>query len=527
MFAGCGDRMYLASGLLWWLHFGLQSSLFLLAFANAGTHPRYCGGAMRHVHVAVGADPSTSMTVSFASIPCKFKPPYAGVAVGRSPSQLSHLFLEDRSNSPTSYNLTVTNGANYGKHSYFAPYYHHVPLVGLQPDEVYYYQPILKASLEDFDGLVERANRQLRYNQTHRSLQRSGPYDGSNKDCPAMNKIRSFRTAPLSKTVTIAVMGDLGQFPHSEETVSRMLRSVDDFQLAILAGDIAYSGYDHRRWDTFFDFLDDYPLAERVPLMVCPGNHDIDKQDDGNDLFLAYENRFRMPWVHPPELGVYEGPLGRMNMDHPPYPLPYEWGNGYYAYTYGGARIIMLNVYASMDPGSLQYMWFEDELKAANDNRGEAPWVVVVMHTPIYNTFALHLHDVQIFAARSHLEPLMVDYRVNLVFSGHIHAYQRTHPVRHNETDPRGPMHITVGAGGRQCNAPFKTASAEDWVAVRDATFYGYGMLRIHNDTIAEWDWVHSGYTDDRDYNEVKGSSEHLPGGPGRDHIYLENQFFL
>ena len=292
----------------------------------------------------------------------------------------------------------------------------------------------------------------------------------------------------------------------------------------VLAGDIAYTGYDHRRWDTFFDFMDDYPLTDRLPMVVCPGNHDIDKQDDGNDLFLAYESRFRMPRVKPPELGVYDGPLGRMNMDQPPYPLPYDWGNAYYAFTYGGARIIMLNVYASMEPGSQQYEWFVGELNKVD--RRHTPWLFVVMHTPIYNTFALHPKDPQIFAARTHLEPLFVDHKVNVVFSGHIHAYQRTEAVAYNETKASGPVHVIIGAGGRQADAPFRNETAEDWVAVRDASIYGYGMLRIVNETTAEWDWIHTGYNDDRDYNRVKDSEKPLPRPTG-DRVWLHNQFYL
>jgi hypothetical protein len=35
-------------------------------------HSRHCGGTVRHVHLAVGRDPSTSMIVTFASIPSKY-----------------------------------------------------------------------------------------------------------------------------------------------------------------------------------------------------------------------------------------------------------------------------------------------------------------------------------------------------------------------------------------------------------------------------------------------------------------------
>jgi acid phosphatase type 7 len=253
----------------------------------------------------------------------------------------------------------------------------------------------------------------------HRFLMESGPYDGSAKQCPSPDKIRSFRTAPVpgnETVVNLAICGDVGQFPHSEELVARMLRSRDDIDVLILAGDVAYASLDHRRWDTFLDFLDDYPISERVPVMLVPGNHDIEKQENDTEMFMAYENRFRMPRMHPPVMEKYDGPPGLFNMDHPPYPLPYEWGNGYYAFTYGPARVIMINAYASMEANSTQYRWIESELRAVD--RTVTPWVLTVLHPPIYNTFSLHQRDPQIVAAKTNLEPLFVEHRVNMVFTG-------------------------------------------------------------------------------------------------------------
>lgn len=232
-----------------------------------------------------------------------------------------------------------------------------------------------------------------------------------------------------------------------------------------------------------------------------------------------------MPRIQPPELGIYEGPTGPLNMDQPPYPLPYEYGNAYYAYTYGLARIFMVSSYSAMEPGSKQHKWLKQGLNSVD--REETPWVIVVLHTPIYSTFALHRKDPQITAAIEHLEPLFVKNEVNLVFSGHIHAYMRSKPVRFGKLHIKGPRHIIVGAGGRKCEAPFLNATAEDFVEVRDATKYGYGLLHIYNRSTAAWDWIHTGQADDRDYNEVKKSDVQLPPGPGTDRVFFENQYYL
>lgn len=251
---------------------------------------------------------------------------------------------------------------------------------------------------------------------------------------------------------------------------------------------------------------------------------DIDKQENGNEIFQAYESRFRMPQVYPPELGTYDGPHGLLNMDAPPYPLPYEWGNAYYVFDWGPAKHIVLNAYSSMEPGSQQYVWLKAELKMVN--RDITPWVFVTIHVPLYNTFSLHQHDLQIVAAREHLEPLFVEYHVNIVFTGHIHAYQRTANVANDALVETGPIHITVGAGGRQCDAPFKTEEPEPWIVKRDASFYGYGRLKIFNATHAEWRWIHLSASQLHDYNIVKGEDVHLPQ-LDHDKVVIDNQYFI
>ncbi len=47
-------------------------------------------------------------------------------------------------------------------------------------------------------------------------------------------------------------------------------------------------------------------------------------------------------------------------------------------------------------------------------------------------------------------EPLWLQYGVDLLFSGHVHAYERSNPVANCSADPSGcaPMQLIVGDGG-------------------------------------------------------------------------------
>ncbi len=239
----------------------------------------------------------------------------------------------------------------------------------------------------------------------------------------------------------------------------------------------------------------------------------MDKADDRPDIFQSYETRFRMPYIRPAELGTLN-PSNSLNMNQAPYPLPYEWGNAYYSFTYGPSRHIVVSAYSSMEPNSTQYNWFVEQLSSVD--RTVTPWVLVSIHVPLYNTYKTHHLDLQMLAAHTHLEPLLIQYFVNVVFTGHIHAYQRTTPVAFGQVKKTGPMHVTVGSSGRQCClTPFLSKTPEPWLAARDGTHYGYGRLAIYNQTHAEWRWIPTSSLDEK---EVL---------PPDDTYMLENQFFL
>jgi len=500
------------------------------AGARLSSRARDCLGSLRHVTLSIGPldpDGRLSMLVSFASISSQYLDvPFAAVRYGTSPLSLDKLAWATET---SHYNISHVNDvhhANVGDDAYFSPYYHFVTIPDLSPETMYYYKPVVAPSekaILDTEKSSNENNRNLR----SRLLVNWPPYDSSAHPCPDPRKVRSFRTAPTgNKPTTLALVGDMGQFPHSGEVLERMQRERDRVHALVLAGDVAYTSGDHNRWDMFLDFLDDYSLTDHVPLLLCPGNHDIDKTKKGKEIFLAYQKRFRMAQVKPAELGFFDGQTmndGSINMDNPPYPLPFEWGNAYYAVTVGMARIVMINAYSSVDPGSVQYDWIQKELQGVD--RTKTPWLLAVLHTPMYNTFGLHTHDTQMRQARVHLEPLFVEHKVNIVVSGHIHAYQRTHQVVNGTVSSGAPMHMTVGAGGRKCEAPFAQKEAENWLAVRDATFYGYGRLHMESPERAVWEWIHTGDTDEgRTYNQLKkNDTVHLEKGPVRDVVVIQN----
>jgi hypothetical protein len=262
------------------LVFFVTSILLLHKLANAGdSFPRACEGTVKHIHLAVGHDPSREMTVSFASQwnnPGN-EAPIGGVRLGSRPDKLDRFVAEHEY--PLQYKAIVEH-SSHPDELYYSPYQHHITIDGLQPNTTYYYITVVgdrQEGIESLEGVIP-VNSFMNQEDVKSYMRRRlapPPYDGLSKPCTNSHTIRSFTTAPegSQSPVSFAITGDLGQFQHSQETLEHMRRNRNNIDAVILVGDIAYTTGDHRRWDTFFDFLDDYSIFDEVPLQIATGNH--------------------------------------------------------------------------------------------------------------------------------------------------------------------------------------------------------------------------------------------------------------
>jgi hypothetical protein len=422
--------------------------------------------SITQLHIAGGQSSHSSMTVSFNS-------------PNDCPSAVNYGL------SPSSLNLQAVNtdGAKtYSAHStqhgdYTSDYLHHVTLTGLQPATTYYY------------GVP--------------TCSEYAP------DCSVGDAVFSFTTAPPDGEgfpLNFAVVGDLGQTVNSLTTVAHI--AADASVSAILhAGDMAYADCQQSRWDSYFSMIEF--LATGMPWYVCPGNHEAEYDTATGAVFQAYEARFMMPQVkavqtepqaQPQECCPSEGNY------------TYNFGNAFYSFVYGPATVVFLNSYTDTAVDSPQYTWLQATLESVD--RSVTPWVLVLFHCPFYNSFADHQGEAQQLLMKASFEDLFVQHDVNMVFTGHVHAYERTYNVVHETLDKKGPKYVLIGDGGnREGHASgYISESPPDWSAFRDNTIFGHGLLRLTNATHGAWEW----------HSNLAGDEFEIS-----DSVVLENQFFL
>lgn len=225
-------------------------------------------------------------------------------------------------------------------------------------------------------------------------------------------------------------------------------------------GDLSYADNDQTRWDSWSALVQ--PLASRMPWMVSAGNHEKERPCQHDvDPFVAYQTRFRMPF----------DPLDSL-----------QRGNLYFAFRAGMVHFVVVTPYVPFDAASMQFQWLEQELSQRVD-RSVTPWVCVLMHGPWYNSNSAHQGMEEHVIMKQVMEQVLFEHQVDLVLSGHVHAYERSFPVYKDQVRPDGITYVVLGGGGnREGLATSFLQPQPAWSAVREA-HYGFGLFTAMNAT--------------------------------------------
>ncbi|PKA62804.1 Purple acid phosphatase 2 [Apostasia shenzhenica] len=289
-----------------------------------------------------------------------------------------------------------------------------------------------------------------------------------------------FRTPPKvgpDVPFTFGLIGDLGQSYDSNITLSHYELNPSKGQAVLYVGDLSYAdnypNHDNVRWDTWGRFLERSTAYQ--PWIWTAGNHELD---------------------FAPEIGETEPFKPFKNRYHVPFKASGSTSPFWYSVKIGSAYIIVLASYSAYGKYTPQYKWLEAELPKVN--RSETPWLIVLVHSPWYNSYNYHYMEGE--TMRVIFEPWLVKYKVDVVFSGHVHAYERSERISNIAynivnvkcmpvPDPSAPVYITIGDGGNlEGLAANMTEPQPDYSAYREASF-GHAIFNIKNRTHAYYAW--------------------------------------
>ncbi|KAH0656238.1 hypothetical protein KY285_031120 [Solanum tuberosum] len=289
----------------------------------------------------------------------------------------------------------------------------------------------------------------------------------------------SFTTPPKvgpDVPYTFGIIGDLGQTFDSNQTLEHYLSNPKG-QTMLVVGDLSYADHypfhDNVRWDTFGRFIE--KSAAYQPWITAAGNHELDFAPEigENTPFKPYTHRYHVPY----KASQSTSPL-------------------WYSIKRASTYIIVLSSYSAYGKYTPQYSWLEEEFPKVN--RTETPWLIVLLHSPWYNSNNYHYMEGE--SMRVMFESWFVQNKVDMVFAGHVHSYERSERVSnvmYNITngqstpieDPSAPIYITIGDGGNiEGIANNFTEPQPSYSAYREASF-GHAILEIKNRTHAYYTW--------------------------------------
>ncbi|KAK9755643.1 hypothetical protein RND81_01G040500 [Saponaria officinalis] len=272
----------------------------------------------------------------------------------------------------------------------------------------------------------------------------------------------NLKTTPSQLPIKFVVVGDLGQTEWTTSTLDHISKS--NYDMLLLPGDLSYADMWQPSWDSFGRMVE--PVASQRPWIVTQGNHEVEKIPVVHSTpFTAYNSRWRMPFE---ESG--------------------SSSNLYYSFDVASVvHVIMLGSYTDFNPGSSQYTWLEGDLKKIDRKR--TPWVIVLFHAPWYNSNKAHQGEKESIGMKNAMEQLLYNARVDVVFVGHVHAYERFTRIYDGVANKCGPMHITIGDGGNREGLASSFQNPKPYISIFREASFGHGELNVVNSTHAQWTW--------------------------------------
>ncbi len=296
----------------------------------------------------------------------------------------------------------------------------------------------------------------------------------------------SFLTAPLSTATSVQFigLGDTRTQPSAldmaEAEVNKFVAANPSYQgLAIHDGDWVSTDGEANWTNEWFSpaMTDSIKFLSQVPINGCKGNH----EDDGG-YSIYYPKYYPFPYQYMSSIGTTSAGLSELN-------------NFYWSFDYGPVHFTIVDQYSEQKTvngqsgtsgpsvGSTQYNWLVNDLASTTK-----PWKILIYHEPAWNS-GTHTNNLY---AQQIMDPLVKQYNVDMVYTGHSHNYTRCGVYStQTTTDSIVPnvAYVTEGDSGAPADAVdltnATTSSSQGWrhIVVADPTL-SYTTFDVEGKTL-------------------------------------------
>lgn len=272
--------------------------------------------------------------------------------------------------------------------------------------------------------------------------------------------------------------------------LEEIAKGVPDLMLDV--GDISYANGDPHVWETFMHVIE--PIASQSLWVAGIGNHEYDMKDD-DQLDPWGFAPFQPEWGNMEEgdsdgecglhvywrfpVGEFYAPM-KLNSHQQHLPMP-PHGSAfppfYYSFDQGLVHFVTISTEHDVEPGSAQITWLENDL--ASVDRCVTPFVIVTGHRPFYAPAS----DSKDFRTgqglRAHLEDVLIQHRVDVYISGHVHVYYRLCEAHNGVcvSPGEGLVSMVIGSGGHEVDdVAIDDFAFDDMVLISN---WGFGKFLV------------------------------------------------
>ncbi|MCM3766299.1 phosphodiester glycosidase family protein [Neobacillus niacini] len=227
--------------------------------------------------------------------------------------------------------------------------------------------------------------------------------------------IQEFSTLKYQESFEFAILGDT-QSPADLSDFSKILGDLNnrDLSFMIHVGDLIDESSKFYQWDGALKVLSQYSNIRATDFVVDLGNHEY--------------------------MGDPDAQLARAIFNLPKNGPDADKG-GTYSVDYHNLHISVIGYTDSAEVLDKQLEWLKQDVKESNK-----PWKILVTHKPPYYTNPFGGNEIM----KQKLPPVVDELGIDVVFSGHDHAYGRTKKLKAGQEDPNGAVYMVTGTTGKK-----------------------------------------------------------------------------